>query len=226
MLGSFAGCHDARHAYLQSHDALWLRADTAACPEHQQSVNTGGTAKTTAAATSTAGQRRYNTHCRHLLSYQSHYMNSFWVPSVYANLTIDKLQNNVSIYYPSGRYGCLCWTSCFSLFSRPPEYIRADSSAFSFPNSSRLNHHSTAFEHTTTSLQHSADPHDPNHTGHTSLRELWNSTTATVCFIFNENNCKCSILSQFLYASLLEIILLTVTVLVKTFGWYSNRSFK
>lgn len=60
-----AGCHDPRHANLQSHDAIWLRPDTPARPEHQQFVYTGGTAEATTAATATtgtAGKHRYNTH--------------------------------------------------------------------------------------------------------------------------------------------------------------------
>lgn len=65
-----AGCHDPRHANLQSHDAIRLRPDTPARPEHQQFVYTGGTAKAAATATTTtagtAGKHRYNTHFCHL----------------------------------------------------------------------------------------------------------------------------------------------------------------
>lgn len=68
---SFAGCHDPRHANLQSHDAIWLRPDTPACTEHQQYIYTGGTAEATTTAatatTGTAGKRRYNTEYWHFL---------------------------------------------------------------------------------------------------------------------------------------------------------------
>lgn len=94
----------------------------------------------------------------------------------------------------------------FILFSRPSRDVGADPSAFSFPDSSRFDHHSAARKHPTTSIQHSADPHDPDHTSHTSLRELWDSTTATVRFIYDGINCKSIISSQLLYASPLEII--------------------
>lgn len=64
VVSACTGRHDPRHANIQSHDAIWLRPDTSAGPEHQQSVYTGGTAEaTTAAATAgAAGQHRYNTH--------------------------------------------------------------------------------------------------------------------------------------------------------------------
>lgn len=74
-----------------------------------------------------------------------------------------------------------------SLFSRSSwNVVGANPSALPFPDGCRLDHHSAAREHP--ALQHPADPHDPHHTGNTSLRELWNSTTATVCFIFNTKN--------------------------------------
>lgn len=54
------GCHDPRHATLQPDDALWLRTDTPTCPEHQQSVYTGGTAEAATAATGSAGKHGYD----------------------------------------------------------------------------------------------------------------------------------------------------------------------
>lgn len=52
-----SGCHDPRHADVQSHDALWLGPDAAACAEHKQLVHPGGAAEAAAAA-ATAAQCR------------------------------------------------------------------------------------------------------------------------------------------------------------------------
>lgn len=66
------------------------------------------------------------------------------------------------------------------LLFRTPWNIRADPSAIPFPNSNGHNNHGTARKHT--SLQHPSDAHDPHHTSHTGLRELWNCTSTTVCW--------------------------------------------
>lgn len=113
----------------------------------------------------------------------------------------------------------------FFLFSRSSRDVGADPSAFPFPDRSRLDHHSAARKHPTTPLQHSADPHDPDHTGHASLRELWNSTTATVCFIYNGNNCKSIIIIVFVIIIIICIILgnhlaITFTFLLMLLCYY------
>lgn len=52
VMFSSAGCNDSRNSNFQPDDAIWHRTDTAACPEHQQSVHTGGAAAAAAAAAS------------------------------------------------------------------------------------------------------------------------------------------------------------------------------
>lgn len=74
-------------------------------------------------------------------------------------------------------HSCLSPAVCLS--SRSSWNIRTDTTTFPFPDSWRIDHHSTARKYP--ALQLPADPHDPHHTGHTSLREFWNCTPATVC---------------------------------------------
>lgn len=191
---SFAGCHDPRHANLQSHDAIWLRPDTPACTEHQQYIYTGGTAEATTTAatatTGTAGKRRYNTEYWHFLPHP--------FPALRGEIKISSPQISCLLHmfwenkFNFSSISELYWKFIIekkqlSLFFRPSWNVRADPSAFPFPDSNRLNHHSTAREYP--ALQHPADPHDPYYTSHTSLRELWNCTTATVCWKDGQSIC-------------------------------------
>lgn len=57
--------------------------------------------------------------------------------------------------------------------------IRNNPTAFPFPGSCRHNNHSATRKYAT--VQHPTDSYDPNYTSHTSFRELWDCTTATVC---------------------------------------------
>lgn len=147
------GCHDPRHATLQPYDALWLRTDTPTCPEHQQSVYTGGTAEAATAAAGTAGQHRYNTEL------------------MWSRQEPICILRNVEPFFNNKKQ---------LLLSRTPWNIWADPAAIPFSNGNGHNNHGTARKHT--SLQHPADAHDPHHTSHTGLRELWNCTTTSVCW--------------------------------------------
>ncbi len=146
---------------------VWLR---------QRTTTTTAAAAAATATTGTAGKHRYNT----LLSSSS--------PSFPSIMRLDQklispefvTLNLSSMSEPKWKFR---EKGDLSLFHRPSWNIGTDPSAFPFPDSNRLDHHSTARKYP--ALQHSTDPHDPHHTSHTSLRELWNSTTATVCFISN-----------------------------------------
>lgn len=153
---SSVGCHDTKYAYLQSYDAIWFRPDTPTCPEHQQFVYTGGTAEA-ATATSTAGKYRYN---------DSYFLESE-IQGFY--FLLNFYQYLICIEYMFGG----------KLLFRDSWNIRNDPTAFPFPSSCRHNNHSATRKYAT--IQHPTDSYDPNYTSHTSFRELWDCTTATVC---------------------------------------------